>query len=216
MPAAPSPITAPVSKFPELQNAPYPTNGLNVPAIGEIVALVNREPVQLTVTPKQTQTLIEFGTDLAVTLTAQNQAGQSIEVAPSGALTVIKGAFVSAAGEGFKPNSPIEAWLYSTPIRLGSGYADETGAFANNFAIGSQIPLGKHTLVLNGLTNDGEIATLALGVQVVEQDPGQILDDENGKQDSWLSTQDTRMLAALVLILALSLLVAAARRRRNS
>lgn len=201
MPAAPTPISAPVSKFPELQNAPYPTNGLNVPAIGEIVALVNREPVQLTVTPKQTQTLIEFGTDLAVTLTAQNQAGQSIEVAPSGALTVIKGAFVSAAGEGFKPNSPIEAWLYSTPIRLGSGYADETGAFANNFAIGSQIPLGKHTLVLNGLTNDGEIATLALGVQVVEQIPAEVQPDSEDGSNLLVRIMQVVLAIALLLML---------------
>lgn len=116
--------------------------------------------------PQETQTVIEFGSDVAITLISQGTTGDPIEVGPNGSLTVIQGAFIQAQGNGFKSNSPVEAWLHSEPIRLGSGFANAAGEFENKFTISTEIPLGEHTLVLNGLTGEGEIVTLALGIEV--------------------------------------------------
>jgi hypothetical protein len=162
-------VTAPVSRYPELRNAPYPTNGLNVPSIGEVITLINRVPVQPIVTPQQTQTLITFGDSMELVLTSQDAKGDDIAVDATGVISVIKGNSVSATGSGFKPGSPVEAWLYSQPVRLGSGIASSDGSFANEFTIDNKVPIGKHTVVLNGLTSDNDLFTIALGVRVVEK-----------------------------------------------
>jgi uncharacterized repeat protein (TIGR02543 family) len=168
-PEAAKPVTAPVSRYPELRNAPYPTNGLNVPSIGEVITLINRVPVQPIVTPQQTQTLITFGDSMELVLTSQDAKGDDIAVDATGVISVIKGNSISATGSGFKPGSPVEAWLYSQPVRLGSGIASSDGSFANEFTIDNKVPIGKHTVVLNGLTSDNDLFTIALGVRVVEK-----------------------------------------------
>jgi uncharacterized repeat protein (TIGR02543 family) len=213
MPEEPIVFNAPETKFPELRDAPYPTNGLNVPVVGEVIATIDRQPVQVVVTPQSNQTLIEFGPDLVMTLTPQSATGQSIEVGPTGALTVIQGAFITANGNGFKSNSPVEAWLYSDPIRLGSGFADSEGYFDNKFAIGKDVPVGKHTIVLNGLTKSGQVATLALGVQVKEPVVDLLPQDD---PSSSIFTQTFRVIAGLLFALVVAALFYLASRRRRS
>jgi hypothetical protein len=213
MPEEPIVYNAPATKFPELRDAPYPTNGLNVPVVGEVIATIDRQPVQVVVTPQTNQTVIEFGTDLVMTLTPQTTTGQTVGVSPTGALTVIQGAFIAANGNGFKANSPVEAWLYSDPIRLGSGFADSEGNFVNKFAISEDVPLGKHTIVLNGLTKSGQVATLALGVQVKEPVVDVLPQDD---PSSSIFTQTFRVIAGLLFALVVTALVYLASRRRRS
>jgi uncharacterized repeat protein (TIGR02543 family) len=202
LPQGPIEYIAPQSSFPEFKDAPYPTNGFNVPVVGQFIGLIEGKPVEVVVKPQETQTVIEFGNDLSIVLTSQGQSGESIEVGPTGSLTVLQGAFVQAQGAGFKSNSPVEAWLHSDPIRLGSGFANEAGEFENKFAISTDIPLGEHTLVLNGLTGEGEIVTLALGVEVkpvAENAPLPVLPDDVFDLPGLLRTS-SGLLFALILI----------------
>ena len=205
MPAAPAPITAPVSKFPELQNAPYPTNGLNVPSVGEVVTLINRVPVQPVITTQQNQTVIEFGESIALTLAPKTTDGQTIPSTTDGVVRVLQGSVIEAAGTGFKAGSPVEAWVYSTPTRLGSGIADTNGEFEQSFKIADKFKLGKHTIVLNGLTPKNEIFTVALGIQVVDQIPVEVQPDlEDGSN---LLVRAVQILVILVFLAMLRWLI---------
>lgn len=136
--------------------------------IGEVVTLINRQPVQVTVTTLENATAIEFGESLSLSLITQTLDGKPLKPSADGVINVVKGGFIEASGGGFKSGTPVEAWLYSDPVRLGDGTALADGSFQNKFPISSAVPLGKHTIVLNGLTPENEIFTVALGVRVIE------------------------------------------------
>lgn len=217
MPTGPALYSAPQTKFQELRDAPYPTNGLNVPLIGEFISLINREPVQTKISTVGFNTLIEIGQDLTMTLTSQTEQGESIAPSAGGAITVLKGGYIDAAGSGFKPGAPIEAWLYSEPIRLGDGFAAEDGTFDGEFAIDSSVPVGKHTVVLNGLTPTNEIVTIALGVKVIDklvrvEPSAQPVAGESRDDD--LASALSRIAGAAFIAVLFAILYLAIRRRR--
>jgi hypothetical protein len=78
------------------------------------------------------------------------------------------GSTVSVQADGYTPGSPLEAWIFSTPVRLGAGVADEQGAFKGEFPLSSSAELGQHTVVLHGLSTSGEVVTVAIGVKVIQ------------------------------------------------
>ena len=215
IPEKPSLYSPPQTQFAELKNAPYPTNGLNVPMVGEVITLINRQPTAVKVTATEVNTLIEIGNSISMTLTSKSNEGDPIAPSASGAISVVKGAFVDATGVGFKPGSPIEAWLFSKPIRLGDGVASTDGTFENKFSIGNNIPLGKHTIVLNGISNKDELVTVALGVQVLDKAPvTPNVSPEIVKTPSPLTQVLESISAGLFIAILLGLLLLALRRRR--
>jgi hypothetical protein len=215
MPAAPSVYTAPPTQFTELRNAPYPTNGLNIPLAGEIITLVNREPVQTKVTTVEAKTLIEFSETMSMTLIPQTADGNKVTPSATGVISVVKGGYIDAAGVGFKPGTPVEAWMYSDPIRLGDGTALADGTFQSKFSISSVAPLGKHTVVLNGLTPDDKIVTVALGVQVVASESAVVAPAAKPVKSTLDKSLEAVGAAAFVAVL-LTILVLFIRRRRSS
>ena len=106
-------------------------------------------------------------------------------------------------------SSPIEAWLNSDPIYLGTGQADVRGSFANTFAIKSDVPIGEHTVVLHGLSPTNEVVSLALGIEVLEA----------GSGDSSASGIGSDLLAKFALVifaLLLALYLIGTRRRQKA
>jgi hypothetical protein len=57
--------------------------------------------------------------------------------------------------------------LFSAPITLGTGTADAAGNFSSTFSIPATVPLGTHTLRVQGITNANDPFTLDVGVTVV-------------------------------------------------
>ena len=215
---------APVTQFEELRNAPYPGNGLNTPTLGEIITLINRVPVQLVVTNQGAQTLIEFGDAISMVITSRDASGAPVATDASGLIKVFKGTSIQTSGAGFLANSPVEVWLYSTPTRLGSGNTSSDGTFEGTFEISFEIPIGEHTIVLNGMTPDNEIFTVALGIQVSDQTAATALDENESSAGAsqgstpfgLLGGQLDRIVAVLISVLTGIILGLLARRRRNS
>jgi len=80
-----------------------------------------------------------------------------------------QGNFLTVTGEGFKPNSVAVAWLFSQPRRLGVITVGADGAYAANLRIAEEVPPGQHTAQVNGLTIDGQVRSLNLAVEVVDE-----------------------------------------------
>jgi predicted RNA-binding protein with TRAM domain len=57
--------------------------------------------------------------------------------------------------------------LFSEPIALGTGTADSAGNFSSKAFIPATVPLGTHTLRVQGITNANDPFTLDVGVTVV-------------------------------------------------
>jgi hypothetical protein len=77
-------------------------------------------------------------------------------------------------------------WLFSEPVKLGEIQADANGGFADLFAINSTIPLGDHTIQINGQHTDGSVRTVAMGVSVFGEDfaPEEVITDASGSNGS--------------------------------
>jgi len=69
-------------------------------------------------------------------------------------------------GSGFAPNSLVEIWLYSDPIQLGEFLTDEEGTFSAEIEIPESVPLGDHTLEMEGEDVSGEPVTVSTPVVV--------------------------------------------------
>lgn len=65
---------------------------------------------------------------------------------------------------GFAPVSTVEATLYSTPVRVGTGVTDGSGAARFSVTIPSSLASGAHTLVVSGFGSAGQTAFAAVGV----------------------------------------------------
>jgi hypothetical protein len=74
--------------------------------------------------------------------------------------------FVQFSGTGFAPGSIIRIWLFSDPTELGDVIADASGNFVGQAQLPQGIPTGEHTVQLNGLTKDGQLRSVSLGVVV--------------------------------------------------
>ena len=73
---------------------------------------------------------------------------------------------------GFKPNSVMEAWLFSTPVLMGTTKVGADGSVTGMFSIPKNAPSGAHRVVIVAKTTDGSPATLTVGINVGEWDSG--------------------------------------------
>lgn len=75
---------------------------------------------------------------------------------------------VTAAGKtftihlsGFKPGSPVDIVIHSTPLDLGTFTADATGAVDATLTLPSNFPAGAHTITASGIDAAGKPFILA-------------------------------------------------------
>lgn len=192
-----------LSAIPEFKNAPYPGMQFDAPSTGNVIALVDGNEVDawMSVTGQTITVQTEQGVKVSVQNTdSSSTSGSSLVLNP--------GSTVAVQADGYTPGSPLEAWIFSTPVRLGAGVADENGSFKGEFPLSSSAQLGQHTVVLHGLSTSGEVITVAIGVKVIETT--QAVAEK--KSDSSTGVIMGYVLLGLLLMTALVLMV---NRRRS-
>jgi uncharacterized repeat protein (TIGR02543 family) len=200
--ATPTPTASSLNPF---VNAPKPGKGIDRPNVGEATAMVGESEVQTTVTTTNVNATIEIGDSISVTVTAADAEGNAVATSPTGSVVFVRGASVSVQGSGFKPGSPVEVWLNSDPILLGSGFANSNGELDQTFDLSVDVPLGDHTLVLHGVSPEDEVVTMALGVSIGETETAGPQETDGGISRTWIWILVGAPLVALVTL---------ARRRR--
>jgi uncharacterized repeat protein (TIGR02543 family) len=73
----------------------------------------------------------------------------------------------SIAGAGFKPVSTIRVWIFSEPTYLGEIPVNPDGSFDAKLLVPASLPIGNHTLQINGVSPSDELISQTLGVLVV-------------------------------------------------
>ena len=102
-------------------------------------------------------------------LNVQAKDGENpIAVNTDGRIQMVQSNLVFAQGNGLAPNSEFAVYLFSTPTLLGVGKTNAQGEFFASFAVKKQIPLGDHTLQVNGLLADGRTSSVSMPVTVVD------------------------------------------------
>lgn len=204
------PVTpAVLSAIPEFKNAPYPGMQFDAPRTGNVIALVDGDEMEAWLTVAGNT--VTVGTEQGVTVSVTNAE----ESPTSGtSLVLTPGSMIDVEASGYIPGSPLEAWIFSTPVRLGEGIADEAGAFDGQFALSSSAQLGQHTVVVHGVSLDGEIITVAIGVKVIDQ-ATVLSSPENSDNYSILQIMAV-IIGSLLLFTAVMFAVIRRREKRNS
>lgn len=82
-------------------------------------------------------------------------------------LTVPQGGAVKPSGSGYMPGAPVTVTLHSDPVVLGSLLPDENGTISGTLPVPADAAVGQHTLVISGLSEDGEYIEKRIPVVVV-------------------------------------------------
>jgi hypothetical protein len=142
---------------------------LSLPTLtpNQSVAIENGEPVavQPVVNNNENGYLLQ-GSDWQVSLEARSTSGEPLALDESDNLVLNSDRLVQFQGTGFAPGSIIKVWLFSDPASLAYVTADENGSFTGSAQLPADIPDGEHTVQLNGLSANGQIRSIALGVVV--------------------------------------------------
>lgn len=83
---------------------------------------------------------------------------------PGGPL--VPGSVITADAGGFKPFTPVQAFLQSEPVLVGEEQADADGSVSFIITIPKDFPPGEHTLILLGQSPDGSERRLTAALRV--------------------------------------------------
>jgi hypothetical protein len=139
----------------------------------------------------------------------------------SGRIVIQQGGSVHVSGNGFKPGSTADLWLFSTPVLLGQPTVDAAGDFAATYTIPASTPAGPHTLQINGLSADGKLRTAVTGVVLEAAAGGAAAASGTGvglasTGSDAASAVVAGGIAGVLLLVGAGVLVAARLRRRRS
>ena len=198
------------------QGAPAPeANRIEgvIPAMqpGQSIATSGGEPVPVTITPVSDQKLAVVegdGWSMAVNVNS-DQGG--VEPAEGGALLkLVRNETALVSGSGFMAGTRADVWLFSDPTLLGTVTIDENGEFTGEVNIDpNMIPVGQHTLQLQGVGEDGYVKAANMGVLV--DDPAEAVTDTATASLTLLWWIIAAVLVVLVLVVVL-----VSRRRRQA
>ena len=144
----------------------------------------------------------------------------AIEVSDSGRIQIAQSNLVEAQGNGLAPNTEFAVYMFSEPTLLGIGRTNDKGEFFVSFILENELPLGNHTLQVNGLMVDGRTSSVSLPVTVVDKavvaESGLATDlKDSGAQSPFLPFELLPFMGLFVLISGLWWILAAMRRRKK-
>lgn len=197
-----------------------PGSNPNLPAtgvpLGQAVLLVDGQLTVVSVAPNAGSNptgLNVSGTGFTMALKGLNATGQPLGLTSDGALILENDRTAFVEGTGFKPNSTVDVYLFSTPRLLGTVPTDANGNFSGSVPVPLDIAAGRHTLQSNGFTASGSVRSLNLGVQLDEKNGTAVL-STTGSHANEAVLWAGGLLAAGLLASVVSMTVRERNRRR--
>ena len=172
-PATPTPATPgkPEVKEPERPKAPA------LAAEPIILAATTTRPVMstagvpnevVTLTPNQASTgFVLSAQDWSISISSTTKFVKGNTEDSSARVVIESGNNVTTSGTGFKPNSQVDVYVYSTPTWLGAVITDEFGNFTTTLPMPTALPEGDHTFQAKGLTPDEQVRAVAVPITLV-------------------------------------------------
>ncbi len=124
---------------------------------------------------------------------------------------------VSVSVTGLMPATETSMWVFSTPVLLGRGTTDASGALDASWPLPSALAVGDHTVQLNGISADGTARSVEIKIEIVRPDDENTTDNEQvtpapGSNDGSLPTGIILIAALAGLILAAGVVIGHRRR----
>jgi titin len=187
---------------------------------GEAAALVDGTPrdVKLVVEDSGTA-VVESAGEFIIRVTPLNVEGEVVAPNQSGQLQAIRGRTIQFSGQGFAPNSVLEAWVNSTPILLGEITTDASGSFTAEFELPDGVEPGAHIVTLKGVSVTGVELVTSIGLNVIDEIVDNTPDTDGGNVPDSNGTDGgvpmAPLGAGLLLLLALAGFLAVRRRKQD-
>jgi hypothetical protein len=132
---------------------------------GEGAVDIAGKTVTQTLTRKDNQLQIQSGS-LSATLSKTNANGVTAPLDNDGNLRLVSGDIMKINLGGFKPNSNVTIWFFSTPIKLGTAKVKPDGTVSAVVRVPNEIDDGPHRVAVVAEMTNGKPATFTLGVVV--------------------------------------------------
>ena len=163
-------ITPTIIKPPAPLSMPVTTAPTSIPAapLNKAIVPVEVKDAQVLAFPSETVTIrqvavlpsavnngIEMsGDNWSIAVTSTTQLVQASGNQSSNQVAIEAGNSVTTFGRGFKPNSQVDVFVYSTPIWLGSTITDAQGNYSVTLPMPQSLEVGSHTFQAVGVTAD--------------------------------------------------------------
>lgn len=189
---APEPTEANLDPIDNEDNPNFPGGGISE---GDYVFLVDGELVELVISPNQPSngTALEIeAPGLTMSLEGRGQNQQATQLTENQALVLISkltnsnvlsyssvpfavsNPTVFSSGTGFKANSIVKFYLLPG-VELGTLQTDANGNYEGELEMPNNLEAGEYTLQVNGISPNGEVRSLSLGVLVRNPEPSAAL-----------------------------------------
>jgi hypothetical protein len=103
---------------------------------------------------------------ITTTINGLSQSGAPVPLNKDGNVPLQGGSRVRVVAEGFKPNSIVEAWLFSEPTWLGNAKVDKKGTLTRIYILPKDVKPGQHRIALKAITAVGDEVSIALGIVI--------------------------------------------------
>lgn len=123
------------------------------------------------------------------------------------------GDVINFSAAGFTPGSPLVIWIQSTPQKLKEVTADGAGTEESDFEIPKNLMPGHHTLLINGVDADGNVISLAYGIDVENPATDESTLADNKNETNISSVFAVVAISFLLGVLLIALLIVLRRRK---
>ena len=132
---------------------------------GQSAVQVDGVTTDAVVTRKNNQMVVTSGS-LSATLSGLDRTGKLSPLDSDGNVHLAGGDIIKISVGGFKPETIVEVWLFSTPMKLGSVVVGEDGTVTGEYKLPFGIKSGSHRVVVTAKMVNGKSTTFTLGILV--------------------------------------------------
>jgi len=145
----PEPKLTAITPIVEKQSNPYVTlNGAETSAVVQANTSQNGMEV------------VANGWGLSLAVIEPN--GNPAPLSPNRSLVLNEDQQVRVSGPGFKPNTEVHVYLFSTPRLIGTTTTDSNGNFIGIFPMLKDVAVGNHLIQVNGISPDNQVRSTTL------------------------------------------------------
>jgi hypothetical protein len=149
--------------------APRPGAGIREVKPGEVASVIGGKEVVVNIlSSSSSQVALQFPGGLEL-MVKSNTPTVFIPATTTGnsRLQIVREGIVALQGAGFAAESLVDVTIFSEPTKLGVVTTDVKGVFSSELVIPPSVPAGPHTIKLDGVTPEGELFTVSVGVDVL-------------------------------------------------
>ena len=99
------------------------------------------------------------------------EGGVNVPLDTLGRIVFQEGHMAHTTGSGFKPNSDVHVYIFSTPILLGILHTDANGNFVGDLPLPAGLNVGDHTVQVDGYAPDNSVRTADVPVVYAASKP---------------------------------------------